>query len=103
MKTLSYLSFLRNKFLIAALLFATWIIFFDKNDLFVQSKRKADLRQLQESKLYFQNEIEKEKQFSSDLKNNPAMIEKFAREKYLMKKENEDLFIIQPPVTNESQ
>lgn len=88
--------------MIAALLFATWVIFFDKNDFFVQSKRRADLRQLQESKLYYQSEIELERQFSSDLKNNPAMIEKFAREEYLMKRDNEDLFIIQPPPRKET-
>lgn len=96
MKMLSYLGFLRNKYLVAALLFVGWILFFDKNDLFAQFQRNSELRELQRSKAYYQREIEKERKFSQDLKNNPATIEKFAREQYLMKRDNEDLFLIEP-------
>jgi cell division protein FtsB len=96
MKLFSYFNFLRNKFIIAAIFFTGWIIFFDKNDLFTQFERSNELNELKESKLYFQNQIEIERKFSDDLRNNPTAIEKFAREKYLMKRDNEDLFIIQP-------
>jgi cell division protein FtsB len=97
MKPLSFIpSFLRNKFLLTALAFGVWMIFFDKNDLLIQKERNNELQALQESKVYFQKEIEKERKFSQELKTNPAAIEKFAREKYLMTKDGEDLFIVKP-------
>lgn len=97
MKLLSNIpSFLRNKFLFTALAFGIWMIFFDKDDILVQQHRNNELQALEESKVYFQKEIEKERKFSQDLKTSPSTIEKFAREKYLMKREGEDLFLIQP-------
>ena len=90
------LSILRNKYLVATIAFAVWMLFFDKNDFFEQHERRQYLYKLQESKEYFTKEIEKERKFSQELKNNPAFIEKIAREKYLMKRDNEDLFIIEP-------
>jgi cell division protein FtsB len=45
--------------------------------------------------VYFQKEIEKERKFSQELKTSAATIEKFAREKYMMKRDGEDLFLIQ--------
>ncbi len=95
MKVFSYLSFLRNKFLLTTAAFVVWMLFFDKNDMLVQMDRKKELKDLQESKQYFLQQIAEERQFSEELKNNPAAIEKFAREQYKMKRENEDLFLIQ--------
>jgi cell division protein DivIC len=85
---------LRSKFFIAGIGFAAWLLFFDKNDFFAQRERRQELRALQESKRHYLSEIKKEKEFAENLKNDPATIEKFAREKYGMKKDNEDLFII---------
>ncbi|MGI8598325.1 MAG: FtsB family cell division protein [Chitinophagaceae bacterium] len=82
--------------MIAAIAFVVWMLFFDRNDFFQQQQRRTELRQLKEGKQYFQEQIEQEQQLADELKNNPASIEKFAREKYLMKKDNEDLFLIQP-------
>ncbi|HVG43032.1 MAG TPA: septum formation initiator family protein [Chitinophagaceae bacterium] len=76
--------------------FLLWILFFDRNDIFSQMERKEELRKLQESKRYFTQQITEERAFSEELKNNPAAIEKFAREKYGMKKDGEDLYLIQP-------
>jgi cell division protein DivIC len=89
-------TFLYNKFFLAAVAFVLWILFFDRNDIFSQMDRKAELNKLQESKLYFTRQILEERTFSEELKNNPAAIEKFAREKYGMKRDNEDLYLIQP-------
>lgn len=83
-----------NKYLIALIAFALWMAFFDKDNLMVQAERKASLRKLEESKTYFTAEIEKERTFAQNLKNNPVTIEKYARERYLMKRDNEDLYII---------
>ena len=85
---------LTNKFLLAGLAFIAWMLFFDRNDFFVQSERRKELSDLQQSKEYFLSEITREKRFSEELKTNPAAIEKLAREKYLMKKDNEELFIV---------
>lgn len=71
------------------------MIFFDAKDIITQRERSNELHQLQESKAYYTDEIAKERKALEELKSNPAAIEKYAREKYLMKRENEDLFVIQ--------
>jgi cell division protein FtsB len=88
--------FLRNKFLVAITAFVVWMLFFDKNDLFAQLERRRDLQKLDESKAYFTQQIEQERRFSKELKESPATIEKFAREKYFMKRDGEDLFLVEP-------
>jgi cell division protein DivIC len=89
-------SFLRNKFILATVAFIIWMLFFDRNDVFTQAQRRSELNQLKESKQYFEKQIAENKKFSNDLQFNASAIEKYAREKYLMKRDNEDLFIIQP-------
>lgn len=97
MKLFSYIpSFLKNKFFLSTAFFAIWILFFDKNDLFTQMARGNELTSLKKSKEYYSEQIAQERKISEELQSNPATIEKYAREKYLMKRENEDLFIIQP-------
>jgi cell division protein DivIC len=97
----SFPSFLRNKFFIATVAFVAWLLFFDRNDFFAQQDRRQELKALQESKSYYVKEIEKERKFADNLKNDPATIEKFAREKYGMKRDNEDLFLVVPPARAE--
>jgi cell division protein FtsB len=58
--------------------------------------RRSELNELRESKAYFEKQIAENRRFSKDLQFNASAIEKYAREKYLMKRDNEDLFIIQP-------
>lgn len=98
MKLLSKIpSFLRNKFFLAGTGFVVWMLFFDRNDVFTQMERKSELREMQESKAYFEKQIKENRHFSNDLQFNASAIEKYAREKYLMKRDNEDLFLIQAP------
>ena len=97
MKLFSYIpSFLKNKFFLSTAFFAIWILFFDKNDLFTQMARGNELTSLKKSKEYYSEQIAQERKISEELQSNPITIEKYAREKYLMKRENEDLFIVQP-------
>ena len=63
--------------------------------MLTQMERRKELKSLQESKDYFTQEILNEQKALQELKTNPAAIEKYAREKYLMKRENEDLFLVQ--------
>jgi cell division protein DivIC len=87
---------LRNKFLLATTAFVVWMLFFDRNDVFTQMQRRGELNELKQSKAYFEKQIAENRKFSKDLQFNAQAIEKYAREKYLMKRDNEDLFIIQP-------
>lgn len=95
--------FLLNKFFLAGIAFVAWMLFFDRNDFFVQSERRNELRELENSKAYFTKQIEEESKFSDALKNNPSAIEKFAREKYLMKRDGEDLYLIQKIQSSEKE
>lgn len=95
MKLLTHIpSWLKNKYVIALGIFAVIMLFFDKNDVFTQSARNKQLKELQKSKQYFTDRIASERKELEELKSNPGTLEKYAREKYLMKRDNEDLFLI---------
>ena len=64
--------------------------------MLTQIARGNELTSLKKSKEYYSEQIFQERKISEELQSNPATIEKYAREKYLMKRENEDLFVIQP-------
>ena len=83
-----------NKYLITGITFAIWMLFFDRNDLSLQLKRVNELHRLQESEKVMDNQIADTKHELKLLKTNPATLEKYAREKFMMKKENEDLYIV---------
>ena len=95
MKLLSRIpSWLKNKFFISIVAFIAWMLFFDKNDYITQYYRTKELEKLQKSRQYYTNQISSEKQQLEHLKSNPATLEKYAREKYFMKRDNEELFLI---------
>lgn len=83
-----------NKFLLTGIAFLTWMFFFDRNDFLTQHNRSNELKELEQSKKYFTEQIDTERTELELLKSNPATLEKYAREKYFMKKDNEELFII---------
>ena len=85
---------LRNKYLVLLLLFIFWIIFLDDYNLINQNKMKNNVDDLKEQKEFYIYEIKNDSTELSNLKNDSEEQEKFAREKYLMKKDNEDIFII---------
>lgn len=85
---------LKNKYVIATLAFLIWITFFDRNDLITQFHYRRQLHDLQGKKTYLVKEIARTEQDTRELLSSPEKQEKFAREKYLMKKDNEDLFVI---------
>lgn len=96
MKFVRYIPpFIYNKYFLASSLFVLWMLFFDRNDFLTQLQRKADLQQIEQSKDYFSKKIAEGKKFSLDMRSNADAVEKFVREKYLMKRDNEDLFLIQ--------
>jgi len=96
MKLLAHIpAWLKNKYLLTALGFAVWILFFDARDFITSHFReKGELRKLEASKKYYEQQIATTRQELEQLKFNPALLEKYAREKYRMKKDNEDLFLV---------
>lgn len=93
-----FASIITNKYLLAGGFFVVWMLFFDQRDFFQQRERKAELEKLEAKKKYYLEEISKTRQELQDIQSNPAALEKFARERYLMKKEGEDIFIIEDSV-----
>jgi len=85
---------IRNKYLLTIIGLVVWIVFFDKNDLKTQLELRNDVKKLQEERNYYAAEIKQITSDISELNTNPETLEKFAREKYLMKKDNEDVFVI---------
>lgn len=86
---------LRNKYFLAFGIFTVMLLFVNRNDVFVQWDRKQELKDLTRSKEFYQKEIEKTRKELADLQNNPAALEKYARENLYMKKDNEDVFIVE--------
>ncbi len=88
-------NWLKNKYILTAAFFAVWMLFFDNRDIITTHfKHRGELNRLQESKAYYQQEIEKTRRELEQLKSDPRVLEKYAREKYRMKRDNEDLFVI---------
>lgn len=90
-------SFLRNKFMIGGVLFVTWLLFVDRNNAFTQFTLSSEENKLEDQKAFYLQEIARARQDQFELLSSPEKLEKFAREQYRMKKEDEDLFIITEP------
>jgi cell division protein FtsB len=84
----------RNKYILALTVFAVLMLFIDRNDIFNQFQRKKQLHDLLITKKYYKQQIEQTKKNLADLQNNAAALEKYAREKYLLKRDNEDVFVV---------
>ena len=89
-----FLKIAGNKYLLSAIIFIVWIAFFDRNDLFTQWDRKQELKKLETSTTFYEKEIITTKKDLTELTNNPATLEKFAREKFYLKRPNEEIFLI---------
>jgi len=87
---------IRNKYLLVILALGVWLLFFDKNDLFSQWARHAEVKKLENDVQYYKDEIDRNRKEMIELQSNPKSLEKFAREHYLMHRDNEDIFILVP-------
>lgn len=86
--------FLSNRYFIILLLFVIWMIFFDENSLLNHWELGKEIDNLEKSNEYYQDQIKQDKKVIDNL-NDPDSLEKYAREEYKMKKENEDIFLIE--------
>lgn len=93
-------SWIRNKYFLTAVGFFVWMFFFDQQDLITTHfKQRSELHKLEESRAYYHQEIQSTTKELEQLKSDPAILEKYAREKYRMKRDNEDVFIVTSEVT----
>lgn len=85
--------FLTNKFFITTVVFLAVMLFLDKNDLLTTLDRRAELQSLEASKEHYNKELIELRKIKTSLETDPVTIEKVAREKYLMHRNNEDIFL----------
>jgi cell division protein FtsB len=84
----------KNFYFIAGFIFLIWMVFLDNNDLISQLRLSTKYSDLEKEKEYYQEKIKEIEIDRQGLLSDEDLLEKFARERYLMKKENEDLFIV---------
>lgn len=85
---------LKNKYYLTTILFLVWMLFLDRNDIITQVRHVVGLNRINHDREYYKEEIEKINNDLQELSSNKEQLEKFARENYLMKRDNEDIFII---------
>src|SRR5476651_177021 len=88
------IALVKNKYFLITLAFVVWLVFFDTNDLYSQYQSYKDVKSLQQERDYCLKQTQQVTKDLDELTTNPEKLEKFAREKYLMKKDNEDVFVI---------
>ncbi len=84
----------RNKYLIAVLAFLVWLLIFDRHSLIDRMKYIRMRQDMEDEKQYYIERIDEDSRRLKELKTDRDNLEKFAREQYFMKKENEDVFVI---------
>lgn len=83
-----------NFYIIIGVVFLVWLTFFDSNDLYTQLKQTAKLKGLEDEKEFYVEKIAEVKADREELLSNDELLEKFARENYLMKKPEEDIYVV---------
>jgi len=84
----------KNKYVLTITVFAIWMLFFDQNNMVDRMKMSSEIRQLEDDREYYQNEIQKDSTRLHELTTDRDNLEKYAREQFLMKKDNEDVFVV---------
>ncbi len=86
-------AWLRNPYIITFAFFAAWMLFFDENNFAMQWKRKSEIAALSEKIGFYEKGIRETRHELKELTSNPETQEKFAREHYYMKRDNEDVYV----------
>lgn len=95
--------FIANRYFIACLAFVLWMLFFDQRDFFTQRDRAAELKKLEQAKTYYEKEISTTQEQLDNLQSNPGAVEKYARERYLLKREGEEVYLFEDTFANKTQ
>ena len=93
-KNSKFFKIVSNLYIIISVVFFIWIFFIDSNSILVNIKLNKEISELKERKDILENQIQMDKKIISNLQN-PDSLEKYAREKLYMKKENEEIFLIE--------
>tara|TARA_Y100001970_G_scaffold201388_1_gene245076 strand:- start:487 stop:798 length:312 start_codon:yes stop_codon:yes gene_type:complete len=93
-KSSKFFKLISNLYVLTSIVFFIWIFFIDSNSILVNLKLKKEINELKERKSLLEKQIKIDESIISNL-NNPDSLEKYAREKLYMKKDNEDIYIIE--------
>ena len=93
-KDKAWFKFLSNKYMWSLSFFVAWMLFLDNYSYFDHRILDNQIEELEDNKTYYQEEIKKDQEQIKQLKN-PEQIEKYGREKYYMKKDSEDIYLIE--------
>lgn len=89
-----WLNVISNRYLLIAIVFIIWMSFLDTNSFLIQRELNKEIKSLKENTEYYSNEIKKDLEFIEGM-NDLMEIEKYAREKYYLKKDDEEIFLIE--------
>lgn len=95
-----WLKVLLNRYVLSLTVFGVWMVFFDENNVFRQLESRRELNKLKAEKKYYEDKIEEYNFQLQSIDNDPAYVEKYARENYYMSKDGEDVFVVLPDTTN---
>jgi len=84
----------RFRYLYFLIAFGIWMVFFDQNNIFNQMKLKGNLRNIEHQKRFYESEIKKNQELLEDFQYDSNFMEQYGREKYLLKKDNEVIYLI---------
>lgn len=93
-KSSKWYKIVSNKFLLTTLGFIVWMLFLDVNSFLIHSELDQEIIELEESIEYYRKEIKIDQEQLQELNSDPEKLEKFARERYWMKKQGEEIFLI---------
>jgi|SRR5690554_6818177 len=83
-----------NKYILIVAVFAVWMLFFDANSYLIHHELDTEIENLEDNAEFYKSEIDKDREFMKKIEDDDEL-ERFAREKYYFKKENEDIYIIE--------
>ncbi|MDF1575694.1 MAG: septum formation inhibitor [Bacteroidales bacterium] len=85
---------LRNKYILTIAVFAVWMLFFDQNNIVDRLRMGSEIRQLEMDREYYLEQIRQDSSRLQELTTNRENLEKYAREQFLMKRSDEDVFLV---------
>ncbi|GGG48722.1 hypothetical protein GCM10011414_18120 [Croceivirga lutea] len=94
LKKKKWFKIVTNTYILVLTIFVIWMTFFDTNSFLIHRKLQKEIDKLEEQKQFLKTEIDKDKETLKKL-SNPKELEKFARENYYLKKDGEEIFIIE--------
>lgn len=94
LKNKKWFKVMTNIYILVLTIFVIWMAFFDTNSEMIHLELRNEVKKLKKQKEFLQDEINKDKEFLEKFSDKDELI-KYAREKYYMKKENEEIFLIE--------